>query len=282
MCEHVGNVMSLLKFLLWRKSWNGNFWVLLNLHLSSAPGSPSNPALEGMMLLYQSCCSPRLCASLLSSAGCWPWPHSSAGVLGGSGCWWGWKRWREAAVRSVTEPSFLAWVARWAWAQSRALPTRVLPASSSNSLASHEGTGDGAGSRELSMDTWEATFRHPALPLLRLLSELTSFPLRLLSPQHIVNLVVNQQAKALGQKKLYPWLAVCTAIWGHYSSSHSQPRTHSSAAAQGAGAGAVFGVRVLPKALPARGAGYCWCTGMAAPSRTVREGEATASREGLP
>lgn len=45
MCEHVGNLMSLMKFLLRRKSWNGNLWVLLNLQLSSTPASPSNPTL---------------------------------------------------------------------------------------------------------------------------------------------------------------------------------------------------------------------------------------------
>lgn len=46
MCEHVGNLMSLMKFLLWRKSWNGNRWALLNLQLSSTPASPSNPTLQ--------------------------------------------------------------------------------------------------------------------------------------------------------------------------------------------------------------------------------------------
>lgn len=127
MCEHVGNVMSLMKFLLWKKSWNGNFWLLLNLHLSSAPGSPSNSALEGMVLC-QSCCSPCPCAALQSSAGCWPWPHSDAGLLWGSSSGWSWKRCNYHYSGSSSQPcacsSAAARGAGYRWCTGMAAPWR--------------------------------------------------------------------------------------------------------------------------------------------------------------
>lgn len=71
MCEHVGNLMSLMKFLLWRKSWKGNLWVLLNLQLSTTPASPSNPTLR------ENCALSVLAAQLheWGTAATWHSPH---------------------------------------------------------------------------------------------------------------------------------------------------------------------------------------------------------------